>query len=238
MPSLHSERASRDTEGSRHLPRAARLNLKNVRSQRNAEERRRSIDDPNSAGTDSNLNPQERKLILRILKSNWQAEMRGRETYATLQNEKQIRNGAWLFALLPMQNSGTQIFGLGATAPWGVLRVPSIANQLIEYLIVLAFVPESQDIAKYAKQIEDIGDQPSIAILGQVLDSARTEGGRRISALYSVREQASTRAILRVTPNGRREAPRPLWRFSGQGRSGDLFHPCRVAFYNGARDDR
>ena len=84
MPSLHSERASRDTEGSRHLPRAARLNLKNVRSQRNAEERRRSIDDPNSAGTDSNLNPQERKLILRILKSNWQAEMRGRETYATL----------------------------------------------------------------------------------------------------------------------------------------------------------
>jgi vacuolar iron transporter family protein len=38
----------------------------------------------NSAVTDANLSPQERKRILRILESNWQAEMRGRETYATL----------------------------------------------------------------------------------------------------------------------------------------------------------
>lgn len=38
----------------------------------------------NSAVASSNLNPQERKRILRILESNWQAEMRGRETYATL----------------------------------------------------------------------------------------------------------------------------------------------------------
>ena len=33
----------------------------------------------NSAVTDSNLSPQERKRILRVLESNWQAEMRGRE---------------------------------------------------------------------------------------------------------------------------------------------------------------
>jgi hypothetical protein len=38
----------------------------------------------NSAVARSNLNPQERKRILRILESNWQAEMRGRDTYATL----------------------------------------------------------------------------------------------------------------------------------------------------------
>lgn len=38
----------------------------------------------NSAVNDSNLNPEERKRILRILQSNWQAEMRGHETYAAL----------------------------------------------------------------------------------------------------------------------------------------------------------
>jgi vacuolar iron transporter family protein len=38
----------------------------------------------NSAVADSNLDPRELKRILRILESNWQAEMRGHETYATL----------------------------------------------------------------------------------------------------------------------------------------------------------
>src|SRR5271165_3323532 len=38
----------------------------------------------NSAVTDANLQPQDRKRILRILEENWQAEMRGHETYAAL----------------------------------------------------------------------------------------------------------------------------------------------------------
>lgn len=38
----------------------------------------------NSAVTESNLNPQERKRILRILENNWQAEMCGQRTYAAL----------------------------------------------------------------------------------------------------------------------------------------------------------
>jgi hypothetical protein len=68
-----------------------------------------------SAVTDSKLDPQERKRILRILESNWQAEMRGQKPMQLWRKGKQTRNGARLFVPSRTPNNTTQIFGLAAT---------------------------------------------------------------------------------------------------------------------------
>lgn len=138
-----------------------------------------------SAVTDSNLSPQERKRILRILESNWQAEMRGRETYATLAERETDpqRSGAFR-ALADAEQHHADLWARRRSALGGspltydgprTGEADNLANRIggINMALRRLELDETQDIAKYAKQLEGIGDQPSIVILRQVLKDER-----------------------------------------------------------------
>ena len=139
----------------------------------------------NSAATDSNVNPQERKRILRILESNWQAEMRGHETYATLAERETDPQRRTAFRTLADAEQRHADLWAGRHSRLGgsplIYEGPktgeadNLANRIggINMALRRQELDETQDIAKYAKQLEDIGDQPSIVILGQVLKDER-----------------------------------------------------------------
>jgi VIT1/CCC1 family predicted Fe2+/Mn2+ transporter/rubrerythrin len=139
----------------------------------------------NSAVNGSNLNPQEHKRIVRILESNWQAEMRGQKTYAALaEHERDPQRSAAFRALAEAEKRHADLWAgrlstLGASQPTydgpGTGEADSLVNRIggIGMALRRLELDESQDIAKYAKQIEEIGDQPSIAILGKVLTDER-----------------------------------------------------------------
>jgi len=139
----------------------------------------------NFAVTAANLNPQERKRILRILESNWQAEMRGRATYATLaERETDPRRSMAFRTLADAEQHHADLWAGRHSALGGSPLIyygpktgeaDNLANRIggVGMALRRLELDESQDIAKYAKQIEDIGDQPSIAILGQVLEDER-----------------------------------------------------------------
>src|SRR6266496_934954 len=119
--------------------------------------------------------------ILNALSENWQAEMSGFHTYTAfaerdpdpirkriLRNlaEAEARHAAlWarrireLGGTLPHYD-GAAVSGADSLAS----RVggPGIALRRLE-------IDESRDIARYGKQLEELGDQPSIAILQQVI---------------------------------------------------------------------
>lgn len=131
----------------------------------------------NSAVNDSNLNPQKR--ILRILESNWQAEMSRHETYAALAERESDPQRSMAFRTLADAEQRHADLWAGRYSALGGLRWPmtgpkpgeadTLANRIggINTVLRRLELDESQDIAKYAKQIEDIGDQPSIVILGR-----------------------------------------------------------------------
>jgi vacuolar iron transporter family protein len=139
----------------------------------------------NSAVTRSNLNPQERKRILRILESNWQAEMRGRETYAALAEREADPQRSMAFRTLANAEQRHADLWAGRISALGGSSLTydgprtgeddNLANRIggINMALRRLELDETQDIAKYAKQIEDIGDQPSIVVLGQVLKDER-----------------------------------------------------------------
>jgi len=130
-----------------------------------------------SAVASSNLNPQERKRILRILESNWQAEMRGRETYAALaEREKDPQRSMAFRNLADAEQRHADLWAGRISALGGSPltydgprsgEADNLANRIggINMALRRLELDETQDIAKYAKQIEDIGDQPSIVIL-------------------------------------------------------------------------
>jgi VIT1/CCC1 family predicted Fe2+/Mn2+ transporter/rubrerythrin len=140
---------------------------------------------PNSAATDSSLSPQDRKRILRILESNWQAEMRGYETYATLAERETDPQRSMAFRTLADAEQrhanlwAERIRALGGSQlAYGGPRTGQadiLANRIggIDMALRRLELEESEDIAKYAEQIDAIGDQPSIIILGQVLKDER-----------------------------------------------------------------
>jgi len=141
------------------------------------------------AGPDSNLNPQERKQVLRILAANWQAEIRGSKTYTALAKRESDPQRKLVFRELadaeqrhadlwaervhalgggPLTYNGPKSGDAGNLASW--IGGIEVALRRLE-------LDESQDIAKYAKQIHSIGDPSSIAILGKVLKDEREHYG-------------------------------------------------------------
>jgi VIT1/CCC1 family predicted Fe2+/Mn2+ transporter/rubrerythrin len=139
----------------------------------------------NLAVVDSDLNPQERKRILRILESNWQAEMRGYETYAALAQRETDPQRSTAFRTLADAEQRHADLWAGRHSVLGGARLTydgprtgeadNLANRIGGMNMVLRRLEldETQDIAKYAKQLEDIGDQPSVVVLRQVLRDER-----------------------------------------------------------------
>ena len=163
--------------------------------------------------------------LIEALQANWHAEKTGAYTYRTLA-ERELdpvrRQKLRLLAEAEEQHSSLwagRLHGFGMPEPTyrgkpsgeadslkNRLGGPEIALRRLE-------IEESRDIARYGKQLEELDDQPSIAILHQVLNDEREHyrilsslirrGGPRQSSadaasmlhdLLAKREQGRTRA--------------------------------------------
>ncbi len=131
--------------------------------------------------------------LIDALTSNWQAEMRGYHTYNTLsqqQSDPQRRRTLRNLALAEEHHAGlwaARLVDLDAPAPeyegTEAGDADSLANRIggQELALRRLELEESRDIARYGRQIQDLGDEPSIAILKEVLadeaDHSLTLGG-------------------------------------------------------------
>ena len=131
------------------------------------------------------MDPRTRSRILKILESNWQAEMRGYHTYESLaRRESHPARRAQFRTLAYAENHHAQLWAgrireLGGPEP--VYKGPkageadTLANRAggVRMALRRLELDESRDIAKYARQIQEIGDEPSIRILIQALQDER-----------------------------------------------------------------
>jgi VIT1/CCC1 family predicted Fe2+/Mn2+ transporter/rubrerythrin len=131
------------------------------------------------------MDARDRTRILKILESNWQAEMRGHHTYEILaERESDPSRRAAFHTLAQAEKHHAELWAeriraLGGSEP--AYKGPktgeadTIANRVGGTAIALRRLEldESRDIAKYAKQIKELGDAPSIRILEQALEDER-----------------------------------------------------------------
>jgi len=148
----------------------------------------------NSASAGSKLDPRDRRRILKILESNWQAEMRGHYTYEILaERESDPARRAAFHGLASAEHHHAQLWidrihALGGPNPVysgsKTGEADTLANRVggVPLALRRLELDESRDIAKYAKQIKELGDEPSVHILNQVIEEER-EHYQTLSAL-------------------------------------------------------
>jgi predicted membrane protein (TIGR00267 family) len=154
----------------------------------------------------------ERRRILKILESNWQAERRGYYTYEILAERETDppRRGAFR-GLADAEKRHADLWAeriraLGGSEPIyegsKTGEADTVANRVGGVGVALRRLEldESRDIAKYAKQLKNLGDEPSINILKQVLEDER-EHYRILSGLIRNR-----RPIRHSSPEQARKA--------------------------------
>ena len=127
----------------------------------------------------------DRKSVLRILESNWQAEMRGFHTYETLsERERDPQRRSALRGLAYAEKHHADLWAARILALGGPIpayngsktgEADTLANRVGGKDLALRRLEldESHDIAKYAKQLQELGDEPSNVILKQVLEDER-----------------------------------------------------------------
>ncbi len=127
------------------------------------------------------MNSKDTARLIEALASNWQAEMRGYHTYNTLshqEHEPHRRRVLRNLALAEKHHAdlwAVRLTELGAPAPEyegsESGEADSLANRIGGQGLALRRLEleESRDIARYGKQIEDLGDEASTAILKEVL---------------------------------------------------------------------
>lgn len=121
------------------------------------------------------------KQLIRILTLNWNEEMEGAATYRTLADtETDLYRREILQELADAETKhaglwGNRIVELGAPAPVysgpPTGRAHRIANRIggIDTALRRIEIDEAHDIARYARQLKDLGDEPSIEILNEVI---------------------------------------------------------------------
>lgn len=139
----------------------------------------------NAASPDSKLDPRNRGRILRILESNWQAEMRGFHTYSALaEHETDPSRRAAFRTLASAEEHHANLWAgrireLGGVAPnykgpeSGEAETFASRAGGLGIALRRLELDESRDIAKYARQIKELGDEPSIRILQQAIEDER-----------------------------------------------------------------
>jgi len=123
--------------------------------------------------------------LVEALTSNWQTEMRGYHTYNALSlqaiDPQQCRSLHSL-ALAEQHHAdlwASRLTALGAPVPEYTGseggNADSLSNRIggLDLALRRLELDESRDIAHYGKQIEELGDEPTIAILKQVLEDER-----------------------------------------------------------------
>jgi vacuolar iron transporter family protein len=148
----------------------------------------------NSASAESTLDPRARNRLLKILESNWQAEMLGFHTYNALaEHETDPSRRAAFRTLASAEDHHAKLWAERIQALAGPAPVyegaesgeaESIASRAggIGVALRRLELDESRDIAKYARQIKEIGDEPSVRILQQAIEDER-EHYQTLSAL-------------------------------------------------------
>jgi VIT1/CCC1 family predicted Fe2+/Mn2+ transporter/rubrerythrin len=125
------------------------------------------------------------KNIIDALEANWQAEMEGFHTYTALSQREadtHRRNALRGLAMAEKHHAdlwAERIKELGGTEPQfrgnpnG--QADSLANRVggADLALRRLEIDEGRDIAKYGKQIKELGDEPSIAILQEVISDER-----------------------------------------------------------------
>jgi len=138
-----------------------------------------------STTPDSKMDARDRSRILAILESNWQAETLGYHTYKILEERETdpARRAAFQTLAYAEQHHAKlwadRIRTLAGSEP--VYKGPktgeadTVANRVggVGMTLRRLELDESRDIAKYAKQIKQFGDEPSIRILEQVIEDER-----------------------------------------------------------------
>jgi VIT1/CCC1 family predicted Fe2+/Mn2+ transporter len=151
------------------------------------------------------------RKILEALSQNWQAEMRGFHTYNAFSErdsdpirkrilrgmaEAEARHAAlWAKRIHELGGSLPQYDGkAGGDADSLASRVggPGMALRRLE-------IDESRDIAKYGKQLQDLGDEPSIAILHRVIEDEQ-EHYRELGSLIRDHYPAAAVAEVKADP--------------------------------------
>lgn len=139
----------------------------------------------NSSNIVSIQDANKRQELLKIVDSNWQAEMPGYHTYETLADRETdpVRRGVFRSLASAEQHHADlwagRIRALQGFEP--IYKGPktgeadTIANRAGGMSMTLRRleVDENRDIAKYAKQLKELGDEPSNTILAQVLKDER-----------------------------------------------------------------
>jgi rubrerythrin len=125
------------------------------------------------------------KRILSALEANWQAEMEGFHTYLALSRgeaDPHRRNALRGLAMAEKHHADLwvgRIRALGGTEPRYTGnpdgQADSLANRVggPDLALRLLEIDEGRDIAKYGQQLKAFGDQPSIAILEEVIADER-----------------------------------------------------------------
>jgi VIT1/CCC1 family predicted Fe2+/Mn2+ transporter/rubrerythrin len=139
----------------------------------------------NSSSSLSHQDANKRREVLKILESNWQAEMMGYHTYETLADREidPVRRSAFRGLASAEKHHADlwagRIQALGGSEPVykgsKTGEADTIANRAGGMSMTLRRleVDENRDIAKYAKQLKELGDEPSNNILTQVLKDER-----------------------------------------------------------------
>jgi predicted membrane protein (TIGR00267 family) len=125
------------------------------------------------------------KKLLAALEANWQAEAEGHATYAALaRNEPDAQRRSALRGLAAAEKHHADLWAGRIAALGGATPIysgpqdgaaSSLPNRIggTEMALRRLEIEEARDVAHYGKQLEELGDEPSIAILHEVIADER-----------------------------------------------------------------
>jgi vacuolar iron transporter family protein len=131
------------------------------------------------------MNPEKTERLLAALRANWQAEMEGFSTYSALaKNERDPHRRHVLRGLATAEKHHAELWAgrikaLGGPEPKyngdPAGQAESLANRIGGPALALRRleIDEGRDIAKYGNQLKKLGDEPSVAILKEVIADER-----------------------------------------------------------------
>jgi VIT1/CCC1 family predicted Fe2+/Mn2+ transporter/rubrerythrin len=177
----------------------------------------------NSPGLLSDLDANKRKELLKILESNWRAEMQGYHTYQTLADRETDPARLSAFRTLASAEKRHADLWAGRIRAHGgsepvyqgskTGEADTISNRVggVDITLRRLELDESRDIEKYAKQLIEIGDAPCVKVLNQILEDER-EHYRLLGSLIRNR-----RPIPQSSPEQARQALAGLMAARQQG---------------------
>lgn len=155
------------------------------------------------------MTERQQKLLIRALENNWQTEMAGYYTYQSLaeaETDSQRRTALEGLSLAEKSHAdlwAQRIQALGGDHPRYLGSLGGEASTLQsrvggpELTLRRLEIDESRDIAKYAKQLRELGDEPSLAILRTVVEDEK-EHYRTSAILCAVSVHFSARLQSRL----------------------------------------